>query len=363
MAAVEIELDRRQVNAARSLRSESPGDILESAPAAVGELRTVTADIEVASAAIRDTYAPARLEVGIGACDFELDLRRFRPIGVELSLMSVGAEISLTAPPSPHHYVIAVPVSGSVTAGVRSQSHTLSRAAGIVISPNQPVFFTDWTADYRHLCIRIATHKVNSALSLMLRRPVAHPAEFAFPLDVAAPRSRPLMRALELAALEMLEDDQSAARVVMASSISQLVVNSLLISQDHSYAEELRNPLVDPDSPEVLRIAQRYIIDHASEPITVADIARAASVSIRALEEGFARYLHLPPMGYLRDLRLVQAHEELCRSTPEATTVRAIAERWGFRHAGRFSTIYRERFGVSPSDELRGRSIEARHLA
>ncbi|MGA5538014.1 AraC family transcriptional regulator [Mycolicibacterium nivoides] len=363
MCSSGIEPDCRRGVTASLLHEESPGDILDSAPAAAGELRTVTADIEVASAAIRDTYAPAKLEVGLGTRDFELDLRRFRPIGIELSLMSVGAEINLTAPPSPHHYVVAIPVSGSVTADVRSRSHTLSREAGIVISPNQPVFFTDWTADYRHLCIRISKERVNSALSLMLRRPVAQHAEFAFPLDVSAPRSRPLMRALELAALEMLEDDRSAARAVMASSISQLVINSLLLSQDHSYAEELRNPLVDPDSPEALRAAQRFIIDHAGEPITVADIANAASVSIRALEEGFARYLHVPPMGYLRDIRLVQAHEELCRSTPEATTVRAIAERWGFRHAGRFSTIYRERFGVSPSDELRGRSVEARHSA
>lgn len=363
MCSSSIESNSRRSAAPRLLHSESAGDILESAPAVAGELRTVTADIEVASAAIRDTYAPARLEIGIGARDFELDLRRFRPIGIELSLMSVGVEINLTAPPSPHHYVVAIPVSGSVTAGVRSQSHTLSRATGIVISPNQPVFFTDWTADYRHLCMRITKDKINSALTLMLRRPVSQPAEFAFPLDVSAPRSRPLMRALELAALEMLEDDRSAARTVMASSISQLVINSLLLSQDHSFAEELRNPLVDPDSPEILRTAQRFIIDHAGEPITVADIARAASVSIRSLEEGFARYLHVPPMGYLRDIRLVQAHEELRRSSPDTTTVRAIAERWGFRHAGRFSTLYRERFGVSPSDELHGRSVVARPSA
>lgn len=363
MAATEIDSDRQRAVAPRSSVRELPGDILEGASVLPGERRTITADLELASTAIHETYGPARVEVRHGPLDFELDLRRFRSFGVELSLMSVGADISLTAPPLRDHYIIAIPVSGRVTAGTPSQVCSLSRATGIVMSPNQPVFFSDWSSDYRHLCVRIAKSKVTSALSLMLRRPVREAAEFAFALDVSARRSRPLIGALELAALEMLEGDHGAARSVMASTISQLVVNSLLLSQDHSFGDALRDPVVDPDLPEPLRIAQRFIIDHAGDPIGVADVAKAASLSVRALEEGFARYLRVPPMAYLRDLRLVLAHEDLRRSTPAETTVRTVAERWGFRHAGRFSHIYRERFGISPSQELHSRDGGGQHSA
>jgi len=363
MAAPEIGSDGRREVAPRRAEPELPGDILERAATAPGERRTITADLEVASAAIRATYAPARVEVRRGLLDFELDLRRFRAFGVELSLMSVGADISLTAPPLRDEYMIAIPVSGHVTAGTRGQVCSLSRTTGIVMSPNQPVFFSDSSSDYRHLCVRIAKPKITSALSLMLRRPVRDDTEFALALDVSARGSRPLLGALELAALEMLEGDTSAPRTVMASTISQLVVNSLLLSQDHSFAEALRDPTLDPDFPEPLRIAQRFIIDHAGDPIAVTDIAHAANVSVRALEEGFARYLRVPPMAYLRDLRLVLAHDDLRRSTPAETTVRTVAERWGFRHAGRFSDTYRERFGISPSQELRNRDTDAQHPA
>lgn len=361
VAVVATDVDRQWEAPARSSGGELPGDILECAAAAPGEHRTITADLALASAAISETLAPVRLEAQHGPPGFQLDLRRFRAFGIELSLVSIGAELALSAPPLRDHYLVAVPISGHVTAGTRGQVCKLSRTTGIVISPNQPVFFSEPTSDCRQLCVRIAKAKVNSALSVMLRRPVPQAPEFAFRLDVCAPRSRPLMRALELAALEMLEDDATAARSVMASSISQLVINSLLLSQEHTYADELRNPLVDPDFPEPLRVAQRFMVDHAADSIGVADIARAANLSVRALEEGFARYVHVPPTVYLRDLRLVSAHEDLLRSKPEETTVRAVAERWGFRHAGRFSTIYRERFGVSPSQELRNREVGGQH--
>lgn len=332
-----------------------PGDILDRAPFAPGERRTITTDLELATAAICETYGPARLEVRGRSPDFELDLRRFRALGVELSLMSVGTDIAVTGSPPPDQYVVVIPAAGHLTAGARGQVCELSRSTGIVISPKQPVFFSDWTGDCRILCVRIAQAKVDSALSLMLRRPVRETAEFAFRLDVSAMHSAPLMRALELAALEVLEADSSAVHSALASNISQLVINSLLLSQDHTFADELRKPVIDPDFPQPLRIAQQFIIDHAADPIGIGDIASAANVSVRALEGGFARYLRVAPMAYLRDVRLALAHEQLCRSTPEETTVRSVAQRWGFRHAGRFSNTYRQRFGVSPSEALRAR--------
>lgn len=227
------------------------------------------------------------------------------------------------------------------------------------MGPDQPVFFTNPTSDCRQLCIRIAKADVTSALSRMLRRPVRQCPQFAFQLDVAAQRSRPLMQALEMAAVEVLEDGSTPARSVMASSISQLVINSLLLVQDHAYTQELNYP-VDPDLPESLSIAQSFILEHLSDPIGVVDIAHAANLSVRALEQGFARHLGMPPTAYLRNLRLVRAHEELRRSTTEETSVRMIAEHWGFRHAGRFSSLYRESFGVSPSQELRARDTAGR---
>ncbi|OBJ85102.1 AraC family transcriptional regulator [Mycobacterium sp. 1245852.3] len=340
----------------QSVLPELPGDILEASELLSNERRTITGDPSLAATLIGETYAPARLEIRGGPLDFELDLRRFQSDGVELSLMSVGADVLVTAPPPRDRYIIAIPVSGHVTAGTRGQVCTLTRTTGIVMSPNQPVFFSDWSSDYRHLCVRIEKASLDSALSAMLHRPISEPVEFAFPLEISATRSRPLMRALELTALEMLEGDPSRSRVPLTSSISQLLINSLFFVQDHSFTHALHETGLDPDYPASLRAAQRFVAEQANESISVVDIAHAANVSVRALEEQFQRHLHMSPTAYLRETRLLLIRDELHRSSAESTTVGAVAARWGFRHAGRFSAIYRQRFGVTPSADLRNRA-------
>lgn len=105
--------------------------------------------------------------------------------------------------------------------------------------------------------------------------------------------------------------------------------------------------------PAAIRRATAYIDEHAAEPLTLADIARAAGLHPRTLEAGFAR-LDTTPMTYLRRVRLQHAHEELVASDPSTgATVGAIAARWGFGHPGRFSALYRRTFGRPPSDVLR----------
>lgn len=104
-----------------------------------------------------------------------------------------------------------------------------------------------------------------------------------------------------------------------------------------------------------LRAAVEYIHGHAALPLTVSDIARAADLSVRGLQESFQRALDRTPMQYLREVRLRRAHEDLLRSTPEETTVADIARRWGFSHMGRFSSEFLQRFGEYPKNTLRRR--------
>lgn len=102
-----------------------------------------------------------------------------------------------------------------------------------------------------------------------------------------------------------------------------------------------------------LRAAVEYIHANAHVPLTVAQIARAAELSVRALQEGFQRGLGMTPLGLLRQVRLERAHDELLTGASEPGTVGEVARRWGFAHLGRFAAAYVERFGESPRDTLR----------
>ncbi|MFI7741565.1 helix-turn-helix transcriptional regulator [Kocuria rhizosphaericola] len=103
------------------------------------------------------------------------------------------------------------------------------------------------------------------------------------------------------------------------------------------------------------RVAVQFFDDHAAAPVTVEDAARAAGTTTRALVQAFRANhpLGLTPAQYLRRIRLDAAHRDLREADPRAgNTVKEIASRWGFTHAGRFAQYYRQAFGVPPHHTL-----------
>jgi AraC-like DNA-binding protein len=106
--------------------------------------------------------------------------------------------------------------------------------------------------------------------------------------------------------------------------------------------------------PPAIRRALDYLEDAAAEDVRIGDVAAAARLSPRALQEAFRKYLDTTPMAHLKSIRLARAHNDLRQaSMEEGATVAAIAYRWGFGNLGRFASDYRRQFGRSPSDVLR----------
>ena len=105
--------------------------------------------------------------------------------------------------------------------------------------------------------------------------------------------------------------------------------------------------------PPLLRRAVAFIQDNAQMDIGLRDIAAAVGVTPRSVQYTFRRHLGTTPLEYLRRIRLDRAHRDLQLADPSVDTVTAIAGRWGFSHAGRFSIAYRQVFGTKPSRTLR----------
>lgn len=105
--------------------------------------------------------------------------------------------------------------------------------------------------------------------------------------------------------------------------------------------------------PATLRRAVQFVEDNASRPIGVEDIAEAARLSQRGLQDLFRRSLGTTPSRYLRTVRLDGVKAELERADAETVSVTEVAHRWGFAHVARFAGWYREAFGENPSRTLR----------
>jgi AraC-like DNA-binding protein len=151
----------------------------------------------------------------------------------------------------------------------------------------------------------------------------------------------------------VLSDPGFADQPLIASTAAQHLAAGVLAAFPNT-------ALTDPTAtdrrdahPATLRLALSYIDDHAGEPLTVADIAAAAHVTVRALQYAFRRHLDTTPLAHLRRVRLSHAHAELLAASPlDGTTVTEVAARWGFLHPGRFATLYRRAYGRPPHRTL-----------
>lgn len=105
-----------------------------------------------------------------------------------------------------------------------------------------------------------------------------------------------------------------------------------------------------------LRI-QRYIVNRVRErvlasplcPPSIGEICQELRISRRSLNHAFIRVLGIPPVSYMRNIRLNRVRAALTHENSAHSTIAEIALRWGFWHMSLFSRYYRELFGELPS--------------
>ncbi|WP_237570204.1 AraC family transcriptional regulator [Mycolicibacterium lacusdiani] len=110
----------------------------------------------------------------------------------------------------------------------------------------------------------------------------------------------------------------------------------------------------DAQTPAQLKRAMWFINGKVDSDIGIQEIADAVHLSPRAVQYLFRRHLNTTPTEYVRRLRLHRAHQDLLAGSNGTATVSAIATRWGFAHTGRFAVLYRQTYGQSPHQTLRG---------
>lgn len=101
----------------------------------------------------------------------------------------------------------------------------------------------------------------------------------------------------------------------------------------------------DPDQV-MLRAAMRFIAQNLGELPSLAEIARKVGTHDKRLSSIFREHLGTTVFAYVREARLRKGQELLADSR---LSVQDIAELVGFRSACNFTTAFRERQGLTPS--------------
>lgn len=133
-----------------------------------------------------------------------------------------------------------------------------------------------------------------------------------------------------------------------------LLENILQVATTSSQNQSQPPPIERARAFYICRMACTFVEDSLAVDAvpTVTDICRTIGVSERALQYAFRAYVDMSPVAYLRLCRLNRVRTTLRTSAPQATTVTAVAMRFGFLHLGRFAQDYRRVFGEPPSATL-----------
>lgn len=149
--------------------------------------------------------------------------------------------------------------------------------------------------------------------------------------------------------------DGTADEPLIGAALSELLVGAYLTTFPTTWLDDRKPTNSSNHSVAAVRRAKEFIDDNRHLPIQVSDIAAAARMSVRGLQDLFRRETGQTPMEYLRLARLEAVHRELLDGDPTlGHTVGDIAHRWGFTHIPRFSAYYREQYGQNPGETLRG---------
>nr|WP_203644087.1 AraC family transcriptional regulator [Streptomyces sp. SID14478] len=272
--------------------------------------------------------------------------------GITVGDLRCGADVRVSCGElGTYHVNIPVGAPMSWHQGSRAEVTTTPGRAALF----QPVGATvvdHWAGAGQILALKVERELLERRVEELTGRTPRTPLVLAPELDLTRGRGRAWSRLVTTLVDDVYETTRLLEHPLVAAPLRDAVLNGLLLATDHRYRDQLERPAGEL-RPAPVKRAMDAMRECPERPFTTAELAAEARVGVRWLQEAFARYVGMPPMTYLRSVRLERAHAELVAADARVTAVSEVAYRWGFGHLGRFAEQYRAKYGRVPSQTLR----------
>lgn len=223
-------------------------------------------------------------------------------------------------------------------------------AAGDVVISAQPG--VPYTASTHQVQVRATTLDLTELGRVAGPMPDG-PVRFTSLQPVSAAAARHWVDVTGYLSAGLLANPEARNQPLLISVASQLLAVTALCTFPNTAITDPTAQDRHDATTDTLRRAVGFIDANAGLEISLADMAAAARVTVRAVQLAFRRQLGVTPTQYLRRIRLDLAHQDLIRADPAAATVTAMAARWGFAGSSRFAAYYLRVYGFPPSHTLR----------
>lgn len=313
-----------------------------------------TSDVDETRALCHEYFHPVTLDVRADGSGFAFDgiVTRLGPVTV--GDVGFGSEVSVACEDR-RAYHLNVPIHGSLESEHRGEALMAGPRHGSLYQPEGLVRLRRVSAGLRLLAVKIDARALEAELESLLGRAIQGPLRLGPDVDLTAGPGRSLGRLLRLVRAEMDNPDGLISQPLVARQLAHSLLTGVLMATDHPYRDDLLRP-APPRRPQSIQRAVDAIEATPDAPFTVRDLAKVAGVSVRSLQEGFREHVGMPPMAYLRRVRLQRAHADMSAADGAPATVASVAHRWGFTHLGRFARAYQALYGDLPVQTLRRRT-------
>lgn len=312
-----------------------------------------TQDVDEARARVAEVYCDHKLHVAkakrVDACHNHVALG-----SVSLNYMQYGADVHIEPGYLDSFYLLQLPLQGSAVVSCDNHCVKANPHLASVVNPSDYTKM-QWSADCRKVLIQIDRKSIEQCLAGLLGRPIEENLVFDNSMDRTQIEGDAWWRSALHLLSEMDQDLPAYTHKPVIDAFEKSLVTGLLYAQKNNYSSLLReqNPRI---APKHVRAAEHYMQEHYRFNICVEDLVTITGVSPRCLFEGFKKFRNTTPMRYLQQLRLAKVRQALSRPN-QSKTVTEVALESGFSQLGRFSVMYKDVFGESPSTTLKNQRL------
>lgn len=322
----------------------------ETLPLASRRLLT-SHDVDQVRSHLCSALRPHDIDLGQRRADMNFIHNQARVGDIALNAMYYGTDVRVEAPESESGYLFMLTLGGQAEAEQGGTSARIGSGTVYVFNPTRNMNIA-LSADNRQLVIRLPRSNVERFLTNELSRSLSAPLEFEarpFCLSSAVPGLHTFVQSI---CQDLDQANPGFEQRTVAKHVESMLLSLCLSSIPHNYSDIYNNTGCSI-APYFVRRAEEFMRSNLEETITLQDMANAAGISVRSLQNGFRNFRGTTPMAYLRDLRLDRAREELLKTGLTNRSVTDIATAFGFMHLSKFAKYYKTRFGEAPSETAR----------
>lgn len=237
-------------------------------------------------------------------------------------------------------YLVAIDLGGRNESAAERRSETAAPAADRLVDGEGS------EAEARWIFLRVKRRALDSRLQALTQVPVVAPLVFE-PNLMRSSEGRTLV---DDRVRRLLKRLKVGGGPEIIAGLEEALTTALLTCCRHNYSLRFDDHAA-ARLPRHVKLVEDYIVKNAEKPISMKDLEGIAGISARSIHYAFRRFRGYSPKALLQAVRLDRAHRTLLTADPRER-VMTIATSCGFAHLGRFSAVYKKRFGELPSQTL-----------